>query len=330
MNLFILQLEEVNKFLETDIYRCLSPSTKAKRILGGLLKNFLKGLLRLERKTHDVFFSFGRYRYFIILGIIVLGEDMRVIKYKKSTNGKYKVFLDDGRELSLYEDVILKFNFLIVKDINDAILMEALRYNQECDVYYVALKSLKNRFRSVFELKTFLLHKQYPSTLIDLALNKLEKQGYLDDRSFAKSYINNQMLTTNKGPLRLEKELLEKKVPLEIVCEEMECFSLEEQENKINKLIQKNIKSNHSTGGVVLMRKVYNRIKDLGYDVSLINSVISNYSFESNIDIAKREYDKLYRRYSRKYSGEELKRKIREKLFLKGLCYDELFSDDSF
>ena len=188
---------------------------------------------------------------------------MRVIKYKKSTNGKYKVFLDDGRELSLYEDVILKFNFLIVKDINDAILMEALRYNQECDVYYVALKSLKNRFRSVFELKTFLLHKQYPSTLIDLALNKLEKQGYLDDRSFAKSYINNQMLTTNKGPLRLEKELLEKKVPLEIVCEEMECFSLEEQENKINKLIQKNIKSNHSTGGVVLMRKVYNRIKAL-------------------------------------------------------------------
>lgn len=255
--------------------------------------------------------------------IIFLGGVMKIVKYKKSTNGKYKVFLEDGSAFSFYEDVILKFNFLITKNIDDQDIDEALKYNQECDVYYVALKCIKSRFRSVYELKSFLIYKQYPENLVDKAIQKLQNQGYLDDRGFAKSYINNQIMATSKGPIRIEKELLEKKISFEIINEEMQAFTLEEQEKKIHKLIQKNIKINHSTGGDVLMRKIFNKIKNLGYDSSLIHSILSDYSFENNLDIAKKEYNKLYRKYSHKYKGEELKRKIREKMFLKGLSYDE-------
>ena len=49
------------------------------------------------------------------------------------------------------------------------------KYNQECDVYYVALKSINNRFRSVYELRGILLKKEYPSDLVDLAIEKLVK-----------------------------------------------------------------------------------------------------------------------------------------------------------
>ena len=248
---------------------------------------------------------------------------MKITKYKKSTSSKYKVFLDDGREFSFYEDVILKFNFLITKNIEEKDIEEALEYNQECDVYHVALKSIKSRYRSIYELKSFLLHKEYPEYLIDSAIQKLKDQGYLSDRSFTKSYINSQMITTNKGPFKIEKELLEKRIPKEIIDEEIQIFTLEEQEKKIDKLIQKSMKLNHSAGGVVLMQKIYNKIKDLGYDSSLVRSSLSNYSFENNLDVAKKEYDKLYRRYSHKYEGKELERKIREKMFLKGLSYEE-------
>ena len=142
---------------------------------------------------------------------------MKISKYKKGSNGIYKVVLEDGRTLSLYEDVILKFNFLIVSDIDEKTIIEAEKYNQECDVYYVALKSIRSRLRSSYELQRFLLHKQYPANLIDKAIRKLEKQGYLNDQLFARSYIYHQMITTNKGPLKIEKELLEKKVSNDII-----------------------------------------------------------------------------------------------------------------
>ena len=53
------------------------------------------------------------------------------------------------------------------------------------------------------------------------------------------------------------------------------------------------------------------------------NEVISGLDFLDTSDIRKREYDKLYRKYSRKYSGRELELKIKEKLYQKGLYYED-------
>ncbi len=248
---------------------------------------------------------------------------MKIVKYKKGTKGKYKILLDNDNTIVLYEDVILKYNLLLTKEIDEKLLIEVDKYNQECDVYYTALNSINNRFKSVYELRQSLLRKEYPSELVDKAINKLLDQGYLNDRMFSRSYINNQMITTNKGPYKISKELTEKKIDPEIINEEIELFTDEEQITRIKKLIDKGIKTNHNRGGVVLKQKIYNDLKLNGYDISLINSVISEYTFENDKEIAKKEYDKLYRKYSRKYSGYELENKIREKLYQKGLKYEE-------
>ena len=55
----------------------------------------------------------------------------------------------------------------------------------------------------------------------------------------------------------------------------------------------------------------------------MISPIISTYSFGNDKELAKKEYDKLYRKYSSKYEGYELKNKIREKMFQKGLLYEE-------
>ena len=248
---------------------------------------------------------------------------IKILKYKKGTNGRYKLLLDNSMELVLYEEVILYYQLLIKKEIDEKLLIEIDKYNQECDVYYVALKSIQNRFKSVYDLKKYLINKEYPTDLIDKAIDKLLKQGYLNDRSFTKSYINNKIITSSSGPYKIKKELLEKRIDENIIDEELLVFTDEIQESRIKKLIDKGIKTNHTRGGVVLKQKIYNDLKTNGYDISLINKVISTYSFEENNDISKREYEKLYKKYSRKYSGYELKQKIREKMYLKGLSYEE-------
>ena len=88
------------------------------------------------------------------------------------------------------------------------------------------------------------------------------------------------------------------------------------------------IRSNHTRGGMVLKQKIFNDLKNYGYDVSVINRIIDDYDFNNGEDdIAKKEYDKLYTKYSRKYSGVELQRKIKEKLYLKGLKYEPKEND---
>ena len=248
---------------------------------------------------------------------------MKILKYKKATKGRYKIYLDDGSEILLYEEVILKYQLLLKKEIDQNTLIEIDKLNQEWDVYYIALSSIKNRFKSVYELKKLLERKEYPTELVDKAINKLLEQGYLNDRIFSRSYIRSQIVSTNKGPYKIAKELADKRIDPLIIKEEIISFNDEEQTLRIKKIIEKSIKNNHNSGGVVLKQKIYNHLKNLGYNISLINNVISEYSFVNNKEIQKKEYEKYYKKYSKKYSGYELENKIREKLYMKGLLYEE-------
>lgn len=248
---------------------------------------------------------------------------MKIIKYKKTTKGKYKIYLDDGRELLLYEDAILKFELLLKKEILEKDLMEVELFNQECDVYHVALTSINNRFKSVYDTREFLIKKEYPLEMIDRAIEKLEKQGYLNDRSFVKSYINNQIVSTNKGPYKIKRELSEHRVDSNIVDEELVIFDEDSQLEKVRKVATRFYNSNRNRGGAVLKKKIVNDLVNLGYDNSIISKVIEEFDFSNNKDIAAREYEKLYKKLSRKYEGKELEYKIKEKLYQKGLYYED-------
>ena len=248
---------------------------------------------------------------------------MKIDKYKKASKGKYKVLLSNNTELLLFEEVILKYNLLLKKEIDEKELISIDKDNQEWDVYYVALNNIKARAKSVFEIKEFLLKKEYPENLVEKAINKLIEQGYLNDRLFAKSYINSQLLMSNKGPLVIQNELLKKKIDSQIILEEIEVFTPTIQQEKIRKIVQKMLKANHTRGGVVLKQKIFNDIKKLGYDTDIISNILNETNFSNNEEIAKKEYEKLYRKLSKKYSGKELEYKIKEKLFQKGLIYED-------
>ena len=114
---------------------------------------------------------------------------LKIVKYKKGTKGRYKILLDNDNEIILYEDVILKYNLLLKKEIDEDTLIEIDKYNQECDVYYTALNSINNRFKSTYELKQSLLKKEYPEDLVNKAITKLLDQGYLNDRMFTKAIL---------------------------------------------------------------------------------------------------------------------------------------------
>lgn len=246
---------------------------------------------------------------------------LKIEKYKKMINGKYKLFLDNGHEVILYEEVILKYELLLHKEITRDTLIKADQFNQEWDVYYTGLRLLKSRIRSVSELEMILLKKEYPQNLVDKAISKLKEQKYLDDRSYVKSFIHNRMITTSSGPYKIERELLDKKIDSSIIQEELGVFTKDEQFEKIRRIIDKGIKTNRNRGGVILKNKIYHDLLSLGYDSSDIQSVLSTYTFDSDRDIVQKEYEKYYRKYSRKCSGELLERKIREKFYLKGLDY---------
>jgi regulatory protein len=248
---------------------------------------------------------------------------MKIIKYKKLMNNRYKVTLDNNIDLTLYEDVILKYELLIKKSITEKMLKDIKNDNLYYECYYYSLKSINSRVKSKYDLRKLLTEKEYDNSTINDVINLLEKQGYLNDDRYAYSFINDKMITTNWGPYKIKSELIKHKIEETIIDNNLEVFNREEQLIRIEKIAEKMLKSNKNNGGVVLKNKIKNNIINMGYDIDLVNEVVDKMNIGVDKDIVKKEYDKLYKRYSKKYKDKELEYVIKNKLYQKGLYYEE-------
>ena len=77
---------------------------------------------------------------------------MKINKFKKVGTNKYKIYFDNDI-LTVYEDVILKYNLLYKKDIDDDLLHEINKDNFKASIYDTAIKYISIRMRSVKELR---------------------------------------------------------------------------------------------------------------------------------------------------------------------------------
>ena len=245
---------------------------------------------------------------------------MEVSRFKKLTNGRYKLTLDNDESFFIYEDLILKYNLLINKTIDKELIEKISEENIFYDAYYYALKSLNNRFKSKYDMELS-LKKKFDIDISDV-INKLVEQGYLNDTIYCKSRINEDIITTNWGPRKIEADLLKHGISSDIINVEIIVFTKDMELERIDKIVNKLLKSNKSRGGYVLRSKIFNDLMNLGYTKEYINFILNDKSYD-NKDIYKKEYDKLYRKYSKKYSDSELDYKIKQALYQKGLYYEE-------
>lgn len=239
---------------------------------------------------------------------------MKIESFKKMSKNKYKLIFSDQSFLTVYEDVIVKNNLLTNKDID---LEKIKKENNEIDIYYQALSCLNKKMRSTFELKKYLNKKDYNSKLITDTINKLTQEGYLNDLKYAQAFVNDRVNLSNDGPDKIKKDLESHQIDLKIIEEIISQIKPQDLEEKINRIISKNLKLNKKYNGQVLKMKILNKFINLGYNMDQVISLLENYNLNDQLDIQK-DYDKLLKKYQSKYDDYKLKMTIKQKLYQKG------------
>lgn len=242
---------------------------------------------------------------------------MNILKYKKLSGGRYKVYLDDNSDIVLYESIIVKYNLLIKKQINMDELNEIKKDNDSYMVYDIALRYINTKMRCEKEIIKYLEKKDINRKLIDDTIRKLRNQGYLDDRSYIKCFIADKIHLNNYGPSKIKKELLLLDLDKTIIDEELDSYPLDKISENLEKLIDKKIKLNKNYGETLLREKIISEFINKGYDKSEIIRIIDTKTISTD-DLYEKEYNKLYNKYSKKYPKEKLEYIIRQKLYQKG------------
>ena len=61
---------------------------------------------------------------------------MKIVKFKKTGKSKYKLYLENNQTLSLYEDIIIKHNLILKKEIDNNEINKLVKEN----INYLFLK----------------------------------------------------------------------------------------------------------------------------------------------------------------------------------------------
>ncbi len=249
---------------------------------------------------------------------------MKIDKIKKLANGKYLLTMDNKEKIVTYEEVILNHNLLFSKEISDELLNELNIDNNYFDIYNRVIKYISIKMRSNFEIENYLDRLQVDETDKNKIINNLKQIGLINDLNYARAFIADKFNLTNMGPYKIKNELSKHNIDPDIIDAELNKYEDKFVYDKLNKLMVKRLKTMNNSKSVI-KQKILTHFINLGYDKEMIIS-----SFEQNIRLVKnyieRDYQIVYGKLSKKYTGKELEYKLIVKLYQKGYTQDEIAS----
>lgn len=241
---------------------------------------------------------------------------MKINKIKKLASGKYKIEFDNNQKLTTYDEVILKNNLLFNKNIDSSKLNNIINDNDYYQIYNKCINYISIKMRSEKEIKEYII-KQDENANYQKIIKELKDKGFINDNIFLKSFIADKINLSTNGPEKIKSELINHNIDIKLIDEELNKIDEEIINEKLIKLITKKIKNNNKYSNYHLKQKVVNDLINLGYKKENILYVLNNFDLDDN-NALKKEYEKQLRLLSKKYKGQELNYKIKQKLYQKG------------
>ena len=245
---------------------------------------------------------------------------MKIDKYKKLANNKYKIYFLDGETITTYDEVIINNNLLYKKEIDDELYEKILEENKYYEVYNKCIKLISSKMRSTNEIEKYLIKMEVSNSDIKSIISKLTNMGLLNDKMFVKAYVSDKINFTSFGPYKIKSELENLGIDNNLIEIELSRMDNKLLNDRVAKYIAKKARTNkHSL--YMFKEKMISDLINQGYSKDMILDNLEDIKVSSNIDS---DYRKIYTKLSSKYSGYELTKNIKNKLYQRGYTKEEI------
>jgi regulatory protein len=139
-----------------------------------------------------------------------------------------------------------------------------------------AYRLLNYRPRTEQEIRDKLKKKDFSEELIGTLISKLKERSLIDDRNFARLWIESRMQSSSHGFLRIRHELLQKGIDKNIIEDIAEQFKRDFDEPDMAKgLVEARIKSVCGLHKDKARQRLYSYLKRRGFSDSVIYKAIN-------------------------------------------------------
>lgn len=140
------------------------------------------------------------------------------ISRQKNNPKIFNIFIDDKFLTGIDDITWIRYGFKIGDQISTQTIDKLKHQGQANKAYNMALKLLSYRPQSTLEIKQKMF-KKFNLELIDKIIDKLIKQGLVNDKRFTTSWIKERSTTRLRSRRHLISELRQKGIPQNIITQ---------------------------------------------------------------------------------------------------------------
>lgn len=250
---------------------------------------------------------------------------MRITKIEKKKR-LYLLELDGKESLYITEDTIVRFMLSKDKEITENELQEIRDFAQFSYGKNIALYFLSFKQRTKKEVLDYLKKYEIKEANAIKIIAALEEERWIDDKSYVETYVRQNGLNGDKGPALIRQKLITKGISKSVIDS---CLVEVDFSNLIEKVAEKLLRKYQDKLPIrALQDKIVQGLMNKGFTYDLARKTVGklDISADDNMeaDLISKELEKLYRKYSRKYDGYELKQRLIQALARKGFEFDQI------
>jgi len=235
--------------------------------------------------------------------------------------GRYNVYLDDKYAFPVAENTLIEFRLMNGTELTDEQVKEIQDRENVNKAYGDAVNYLSYQLRTEKEIKEYLYKKEYHRDAVDLTLQRLRDLNYLDDESYAQSFINTQLRMSANGPKIIEQKMIQKGVPNNIIQDKLAEIDQDILlENAID-FAKKQVRKQKRASFQQMLTKLRQSLYQKGFNKEIIEETIESLDLEPDeedeLDKLKVLVNKVKHRYDKPA-------KLINYLMTKGYHYDEI------
>ena len=200
---------------------------------------------------------------------------MKIDKYERIGVGKYRIFLDNGEIIDTYDEVILRYDLLLKKEISPSIYSKIVRDTKLQEYYNLCDKYISYRIRSVKEIEDYLKKKNVGLEDIEEVVDALKRDQLLDDDHFAECFIKDKLSFTTMGNYKIINELQKQHISSDIIDKYSYLMDDDVMLSRIERLVNKKMLATGNLSGYKLRDKIYRYLIGQGYSSSLVVTVLN-------------------------------------------------------
>lgn len=196
----------------------------------------------------------------------------------QKNKNKLNLFVDGQFYAGILKETAITNNFFVGKKIEKDKLDQIIQESNVKQIFNKASDYLATRMHSRQELYLKLLKKEYPKKDINLALDRLEEYGYLNDLEFSKMFCQAH---NKESRYMIKNKLLSKGVKPDIIAITLSDYD-DENENKLALAAATKYAKNKDISSI--KQKMYAHLARKGYGTSAINYAM-NIVYNGDIEI---------------------------------------------